>query len=68
LLCLIGASQGHEKAQPDFPSETLEMSVAELSRIFETKTKETSHPDMRGPNQPVRQQPQLLVKDRQDDE
>jgi hypothetical protein len=56
-------SRRHDKG-----SEPLKMGVLESGRILETISKQAVHANMGGPNQPVRQQPELLVKDRKCDE
>ena len=44
------------------------MGVTEPGRILETKPKQAIQADMGGPNQPIGQQPELLVEDRKCDE
>ena len=39
------------------------MCVVELSRILEAKSKQAIHSDVSSPDQPVREQPKLVVKD-----
>jgi hypothetical protein len=45
--------------------QTLQMCVVESGRILEPESKQAIHADMSSPDQPIREQPKLLVKDRE---
>jgi hypothetical protein len=49
-------------------SETVQMCVAKPGRILETVPKQAIDANVGGPNQPIGQQPKLLVDDREYDE
>jgi len=48
--------------------KALEMCVVETRRVLEAEPKQAIHANMGGPNQPIREQPKLFVKDRECDE